>query len=102
MRHPCKLFRAGVETVEAFDAVAYLADRIHTLRAFRPIITMSARLTTHDFAGECVVIRYDDDSGDALGFVVIGEPEYPARRQDELLCGALFRLDPGRPNRMAA
>jgi hypothetical protein len=59
MQHPCKLFvcAEGGVTREDFTAVAFLADRIHTLRETRPILTHACRVTlTHDFAGEAVSV----------------------------------------------
>ncbi|ODT88132.1 hypothetical protein [Phenylobacterium sp. SCN 70-31] len=96
MRHPCRLFRPGEAEPERFEAVAYLADRLHALRAGRPLSTAAATVVTHDFSGAGVRLALDD-TGDLLGVAVIGEPELSGLQQDQLLYGALYRLDPGRP-----
>jgi hypothetical protein len=97
MQHPCKLFvcAEGGVTREDFTAVAFLADRIHTLRETRPILTHACRVVTHDFAGEAVSVSYGD-AGGFIGWAVIGAPEYAGDRQDQLLGGALERLRPER------
>lgn len=94
MQHPCRLLIGG--QVQRFKAVAFLADHLHTLRQARPIETIQATVTSDDFAGSGLIVRYADEAGGTLGFVVIGEPDYSAQRQDELLTGALYRLDPFR------
>lgn len=96
MRHPCRLLLEGAAEPIRFEAVAYLADHLHTLRRLRPITTIQATVTSPDFAGAGLIVRYDDEAGGTLGYVIIGEPDYAAQRQDELLTGALYRLDPMR------
>lgn len=96
MRHPCRLYLPLTEAPERFEAVAYLADRLHALRDGRPIVTMPGRLTTHDHHGECVIVRFDDEAGGALGFAVVGQPEFARDMQDRLLTGALEATMPGR------
>lgn len=100
MQHPCKLYREGHEP-ETFAAVAFLADRIHTLRAGRTIITRGVTLDTEGFSGAGVIIAYADPP-DVLGYAVIGAPEYEAERQDMMLHGALVRLVPGAEQRWAS
>lgn len=94
MQHPCKLYREGQAEAERFAAVAFLADRIHALREGRTVRTVAITLTTPGFAGSGVGISFDDEAGGVLGYAIIGEPEYPAERQDQLLHGAIYRLDP--------
>lgn len=96
MQHPCRLMIPGTGEIRRFDAVAFLADHLHTLRQLRPITTIQATVTSDDFAGSGLIVRYADEAGGTLGVVVIGEPDYAAQRQDELLTGALYRLDPMR------
>lgn len=95
MQHPCRLFVVAQLKLETFAAVAFLADRIHTLRGGRTIVTQPCTLNAEEFSGSAVLVRYEDDC-ELLGVAVIGEPEYQAERQDQLLCGALFRLNPDR------
>lgn len=96
MQHPCRLILWGTGEVRRFTAVAFLADHLHTLRQSRPITTIQATVTSDDFAGSGLIVRYCDEAAGTLGIVVIGEPDYAAQRQDELLTGALYRLDPFR------
>jgi hypothetical protein len=100
MRHASRLFLNRTDQVERFEAVAYLADRLHTLRDGRRIVTQAVTLATDGFTGAGVKIAFDDGpeggARDILGVAVIGEPELKAELQDQLLHGALYRLDPER------
>lgn len=95
MRYPCKLIRPG-QPDEEFPAVAFLADRIHTLRALRPVSTVQGVITDGVFSAACVTVRLhqDDGAGEVLGHALIGKPELAGLLQDQLLHGALYRLDP--------
>ena len=92
MQHPCRLMLADGQ-LERFAAVAFLADRVHQLRAGRAIATVACQLTHPDLAAAGVIIR-DEETKDLLAVAIIGEPEYEAEFQDRLLAGALFRLNP--------
>lgn len=94
MQHPCRLFIHGQQEVERFDAVAFLADRIHQLRQGKGIETYPVNAQAPDFSGSAVRIQIEGFEASVLA--VIGEPEYAAEHQDRLLCGALYRLNPER------
>ena len=96
MRHPCRLFIDVWTPPVDFEAVAYLADHIHTLRADRPVEIVPAVVASEAFSGQALIIRYADEAAGTLGYAVIGQPEYVRARQHELLDGALYRLDPAR------
>ena len=101
MQHPCKLYREGQAEAETFKAVAFLADRLHALRGARPLRSFAFTLTTPGFSGAGVGLLFDDAAGGVLGYAVIGQPEYAGERQDQLLHGALHRLDPFHANRFS-
>lgn len=96
MRHASRLFLNRTDQVERFEAVAYLADRLHALRDGRRIATQAVTLVTEGFTGEGVKIAFDDETRDILGVAIIGDPELKGELQDKLLHGALYRLDPER------
>lgn len=93
MRYPCKLLQPGLPD-EEFEAVAYLADRIHKIRALRPVLTVQAVVTDGATRAAGVSIRYADEAGGVLGSAIIGRPELDGLLQDRLLHGALYRLNP--------
>ena len=96
MQYPSRLLTGrGLGPDQSFDAVAYMADRIHQLRDSRPIQVVPCLCVTPEFQGSALRITFED-TGDLLGVAIIGKPELAPDRQEALLVGALQRLDPAR------